>query len=36
MFEARLALLEGAESCRATASGMAAVHLALMGLPMSV
>ena len=32
MFEDRLALLEGAESCRATASGMAAVHLALMGL----
>ncbi|MBI1199211.1 MAG: O-succinylhomoserine sulfhydrylase [Phenylobacterium sp.] len=32
MFEDRLALLEGAEQCRATASGMAAVHLALMGL----
>ncbi|MGH7024346.1 MAG: PLP-dependent transferase, partial [Caulobacteraceae bacterium] len=32
MFEQRLALLEGAEACRATASGMAAVHLALMGL----
>src|ERR1700748_3079188 len=32
MFEDRLALLEGAESCRATASGMAAVHLALSGL----
>jgi O-succinylhomoserine sulfhydrylase len=32
MFEDRLALLEGAEACRATASGMAAVHLALMGL----
>jgi O-succinylhomoserine sulfhydrylase len=32
MFEDRLALLEGAESCRAQASGMAAVHLALMGL----
>ena len=32
MFERRLALLEGAETCRATASGMAAVHLALMGL----
>ena len=32
MFEERLALLEGAETCRATASGMAAVHLALMGL----
>ncbi|MDZ4375611.1 MAG: O-succinylhomoserine sulfhydrylase [Phenylobacterium sp.] len=32
MFEDRLALMEGAEVCRATASGMAAVHLALMGL----
>ena len=32
MFEQRLALLEGAEACRAFASGMAAVHLALMGL----
>jgi O-succinylhomoserine sulfhydrylase len=32
MFEDRLALLEGAETCRATASGMAAVHLAIMGL----
>jgi O-succinylhomoserine sulfhydrylase len=32
MFEDRLALLEGAEACRATASGMAAVHLALEGL----
>jgi len=32
MFEERLALLEGAEACRATASGMAAVHLALTGL----
>src|SRR5580692_2173474 len=32
MFEERLALLEGAEDCRATASGMAAVHLALTGL----
>ncbi len=32
MFEERLALAEGAEYCRATASGMAAVHLALMGL----
>jgi O-succinylhomoserine sulfhydrylase len=32
MFEDRLALLEGAQACRATASGMAAVHLALMGL----
>ena len=32
MFEDRLALLEGAEACRATASGMAAVHLALTGL----
>ncbi|HEY5107227.1 MAG TPA: O-succinylhomoserine sulfhydrylase [Caulobacteraceae bacterium] len=32
MFEDRLALLEGAGACRATASGMAAVHLALTGL----
>ncbi|MDR3511891.1 MAG: O-succinylhomoserine sulfhydrylase [Caulobacteraceae bacterium] len=32
MFEDRLALLEGAEACRSQASGMAAVHLALMGL----
>ncbi|MDB5449910.1 MAG: O-succinylhomoserine sulfhydrylase [Phenylobacterium sp.] len=32
MFEDRLALLEGAEVCRATASGMAAVQAALMGL----
>jgi O-succinylhomoserine sulfhydrylase len=32
MFEARLALLEGAQACRATASGMAAVHLAMTGL----
>ena len=32
MFEKRLALLEGAEACRATATGMAAMHLALMGL----
>jgi O-succinylhomoserine sulfhydrylase len=32
MFEQRLALLEGAEACRATASGMAAVQLALSGL----
>ena len=32
MFEERLALAEGAEFCRATASGMAAVHLALTGL----
>jgi O-succinylhomoserine sulfhydrylase len=32
MFEDRLALLEGAELCRGTASGMAAVHLALTGL----
>jgi O-succinylhomoserine sulfhydrylase len=32
MFEERLALLEGAEACRATASGMAAVHMALTGL----
>ena len=32
MFEDRLALLEGAEDCRAAASGMAAVHLAITGL----
>lgn len=32
MFEDRLALLEGAQACRAQASGMASVHLALMGL----
>jgi O-succinylhomoserine sulfhydrylase len=32
MFEDRLALLEGAQVCRATASGMAAVHMAMMGL----
>ncbi|RAK58185.1 O-succinylhomoserine sulfhydrylase [Phenylobacterium deserti] len=32
IFEDRLALLEGAEQCRATASGMAAVQMALMGL----
>jgi O-succinylhomoserine sulfhydrylase len=32
MFEDRLALLEGAETCKATASGMAAVHAALTGL----
>jgi O-succinylhomoserine sulfhydrylase len=32
MFEERLALLEGAELCRTTASGMSGVHLALMGL----
>ena len=32
MFEDRLALLDGAEACRAAASGMAAVHLALTGL----
>lgn len=32
MFEERLALLEGAEACRATASGMAAVFAALMCL----
>src|ERR1700742_1844678 len=32
IFEDRLALLEGAETCRATASGMAAVNTALMGL----
>jgi O-succinylhomoserine sulfhydrylase len=30
MLEARLAALEGAEACRATATGMAAVHAALM------
>ncbi len=30
MLEQRLALLEGAEACRATATGMAAVHAALM------
>jgi O-succinylhomoserine sulfhydrylase len=32
MFEDRLALLEGAEACRSTASGMSAVHVALTGL----
>ena len=32
MFENRLALLEGAEACRAQASGMASIQLALMGL----
>lgn len=32
IFEERLALLEGAEVCKATASGMAAVHVALQGL----
>ena len=32
MFEDRLALLEGAEACRTTASGMAAVFAALVGL----
>ena len=32
IFEDRLALLEGADVCRATASGMAAVHVALTGL----
>ena len=32
MFEDRLALLEGAEACRATSSGMAAVHASLLGL----
>ncbi|THD81831.1 MAG: O-succinylhomoserine sulfhydrylase [Phenylobacterium sp.] len=32
MFEERLALMEGAEMCRATASGMSAVTAALMGL----
>src|SRR3954451_18918429 len=31
MFEARMAALEGAETARATASGMAAVTAALMG-----
>ncbi|HQR89410.1 MAG TPA: aminotransferase class V-fold PLP-dependent enzyme, partial [Caulobacter sp.] len=32
MFEDRLALLEGAEVCRAQATGMASIHMALMGL----
>ena len=32
MFEDRLALLEGAEQCKSTASGMAAIQLSLMGL----
>ncbi len=32
MFEDRLALLEGAEVCRAQATGMASVHAALIGL----
>jgi len=32
IFEDRLALLEGAEVCKATASGMSAVHAALQGL----
>jgi O-succinylhomoserine sulfhydrylase len=32
MFEARMAALEGAEACRATTTGMAAVTTALMGL----
>jgi O-succinylhomoserine sulfhydrylase len=32
MFEDRMALVEGAEACRATGSGMSAVHLALSGL----
>ena len=32
VFEDRLALLEGAEMCRATASGMAAVQVSLLGL----
>jgi O-succinylhomoserine sulfhydrylase len=32
MFEDRLAMVEGAEACRATASGMAAVTVALTGL----
>src|SRR6476660_9365431 len=31
MFEQRMALLEGAEAARATATGMAAVNTALMG-----
>ncbi len=31
-FEQRLALLEGAEYCRGFATGMAAIHLAIMGL----
>jgi O-succinylhomoserine sulfhydrylase len=31
MFEERIALLEGAEAARATATGMAAVHASLMG-----
>lgn len=30
IFEERLALIEGAEACRATATGMAAIHAALM------
>src|SRR4029077_19507668 len=30
MLEQRLALIEGAEACRATATGMAAVHAALL------
>jgi O-succinylhomoserine sulfhydrylase len=32
MFEERLALLEGAQACRSTASGMAAIHIAVAGL----
>ena len=32
MFEDRLAAVEGAQACRAVASGMAAIHLALSGL----
>lgn len=32
MFEERMALIEGAEYCIATATGMAAIHLALMSL----
>jgi O-succinylhomoserine sulfhydrylase len=32
MFEDRLALLEGAETCKATSSGMSAVHAVLLGL----
>lgn len=31
MLEQRLAMIEGAEACRATATGMAAVHAALLG-----
>ena len=31
LLEERIAMMEGAEACRAQASGMAAIHLALMG-----